>query len=258
MAAAALALFDEPGCEETARLWLERVSRELGKTRSLLGDDGASMEGFAYWAYGMEYLLKWTRYHNTLLIDGKGQSGEGSIYFPDNAKTFPWQQCLPRLIKAADNHLIADDASAYPASTGLRKFHRHLIYLKPSTVIIIDDIELAKPAKLELRFYPGGKLTATDEQNWRSSALRIHSTNAGVIAEEAFVFNRKKSAPREYIGISTHTASLTNAVILDWQKEIAGFVTVKDGIAEIQLNGQTLKIDLRLTAVPLPREPETK
>lgn len=61
LAAAALALFDEPDIADEARAWIELALEKFRRTEQVLGPDGASHEGVGYWSYGIEYMLKfWT------------------------------------------------------------------------------------------------------------------------------------------------------------------------------------------------------
>jgi hypothetical protein len=61
LAAAALAIFDEPGAGERAEAWLGLILEKYRRTEAALGPDGASHEGVGYWSYGAEYMLKFWR-----------------------------------------------------------------------------------------------------------------------------------------------------------------------------------------------------
>ncbi|WP_409342083.1 Ig-like domain-containing protein [Paenibacillus sp. MBLB4367] len=102
------------------------------------------------------YNYKYTSNQNTLLIDGKGQLGEGKLWFaaaePQSVKA------EPRILKAVStseySHMIGDAAQAYPSASTLKTYKRHLLYVKPDILIVVDDIETEQPKQLELRFYP--------------------------------------------------------------------------------------------------------
>jgi uncharacterized protein (TIGR03437 family) len=99
--------------------------------------------------------LKKTENHNTLLVNGQGQMGEGSEFFVLDpyllAKTYA------SILKAESHgnldYFVGEAAPAYPASSGVRQFTRHILYLKPSAVIVFDDIQLAQSSPMELRFH---------------------------------------------------------------------------------------------------------
>lgn len=102
------------------------------------------------------YRAKWTGQHNTLLIDGRGQLGEGQKWFQGSAPLAV--RARPHILKATSSqmvdHIVGDAAQAYPAELGLEQFHRHLLFVKPNVLIVADDIRLKQPKRLELRFHP--------------------------------------------------------------------------------------------------------
>ncbi len=98
---------------------------------------------------------KWTDQHNTLVIDGTGQLGEGHTWFSGI-------ECLlakarPRVVCASSNeqfdHIVGDVTAAYPKRLGLERFIRHLLFVKPDVLIVIDDIAVDKDRDLELRLH---------------------------------------------------------------------------------------------------------
>ncbi|OVE79697.1 hypothetical protein BVY01_01860 [bacterium I07] len=79
---------------------------------------------------------KHTRGHNTILINGKGQSFDTEDY--------GW---IPRFIDGKNvSYALADASNAY-SGTGLSLFQRHLIFLKPSIVLIYDELEADQDSK---------------------------------------------------------------------------------------------------------------
>ena len=57
------------------------------------------------------------------------------------------------------DYIVGEGAPAYPYEKGLQKFKRHLIFLKPNILIVVDDIALTASKPLELRFF-------TEQQNF--------------------------------------------------------------------------------------------
>jgi len=102
------------------------------------------------------YAWKQTDHHNTLLIDGRGQFGEGAQWFRglDAIRA----RAHPRITRAASapgvDEIAGDATAIYPAESGLRRFVRRVFLLKPDVAIVVDDIELDRPRRLELRFHP--------------------------------------------------------------------------------------------------------
>jgi len=102
------------------------------------------------------YAWKMTDQHNTLTIDGAGQLGEGSHWFrgidPLKAKAHP--RVTKAVSTAALDEIVGDATAIYPPASGLRKYVRRLLFLKPDVLIVADEIETDQPRQLELRFHP--------------------------------------------------------------------------------------------------------
>ncbi|MBT4484371.1 MAG: DUF4962 domain-containing protein, partial [Candidatus Latescibacteria bacterium] len=101
------------------------------------------------------YHDKWTDQHNTLLVDGRGQLGEGRPFF--NGDELMDVKARPRVINAVStlqlDHITGDATEAYPRDLGLRRYVRHLLFLKPNVLIVADDIALDEPKDMELLFH---------------------------------------------------------------------------------------------------------
>jgi hypothetical protein len=100
------------------------------------------------------YAWKQTSHHNTLLVDGFGQLGEdvqwfrGVDYIKANAE--------PSILSAAStadlDSIVADGTAAYAGR--VKRFIRRVCFLKPSVLIVVDEVEADNPKNLELRFHP--------------------------------------------------------------------------------------------------------
>ncbi len=102
------------------------------------------------------YAWKTTTNHNTLLIDGSGQQGGEEEWFR-GAKLL--ERCAKPTMLAVKSgeefdYMVGDGTEAYDPAIGLTKFKRHLVYAKPNTVFVIDEVEMNREAELELRFFP--------------------------------------------------------------------------------------------------------
>lgn len=93
-----------------------------------------------YIGYGDDHFKGWyihSRGHNTVLIDNKGQltgspDGYGQVIRYVHNERFTYSQ--------------GDASNAY-GDAGLTRFHRHVVLLRPSTVVIYDELEADHPAK---------------------------------------------------------------------------------------------------------------
>jgi hypothetical protein len=86
---------------------------------------------------------KHTRGHNGILIDGEGQ--------PFDAGAYGW---MPRFLHGKQiSYTVGDASHAYSASDlksidlGMKRFRRHYVMLRPSTIIIYDELEADHPAE---------------------------------------------------------------------------------------------------------------
>jgi len=137
----------------------------FGAGRWLMRDDG--------------HCWKWTGQHNTLLIDGRGQLGEGKQWFQGGQPLAA--KARPRILRATStatlDHMVGDATDAYPADLGLERFQRHLLFLKPDVLIVADDVRLTAPKALELRFHPDQQTGRRDGRAFlfegKSAALRL-------------------------------------------------------------------------------------
>jgi hypothetical protein len=172
------------------------------------------------------YQDKWTDRHNTLLIDGAGQLGEGHTWFDGT-------QCLlaksgPRTICANSgselDHIAGDATEAYPKQSGLERFVRHLLFVKPDVLIVIDDIALDRTADLELRLH-------TESSDCRKSdgcylvtanqvALRVDLLTRDNVKMDAANLpargSHSKGANLFTIRFTNHDAHWRNALALSW------------------------------------------
>lgn len=106
------------------------------------------------------YARKHTAYRNTVLVNGIGQTGECG-----EANGSDWFECsdlrrekrgpsLLRVDLGGDvDYMIGNVAPAYKPEAGLTRFLRHLIYLRPDTVVIVDELTAVIPSTFELWFH---------------------------------------------------------------------------------------------------------
>lgn len=172
------------------------------------------------------YHAKWTGQHNTLLIDGNGQLGEGAQWFQGS---IPLRlRSRPRIVRAGSapglDHIAGDATEAYPAASGLKRFVRHLLFVKPNVLIVVDDVEPAEPRRLELRFHPEATKATRDGAALvipgKRSVLRIEPLTAEdveVTAEEVRGEGRKgKELSLFTIRLCAERAQWRNAVAFSW------------------------------------------
>ena len=110
-------------------------------------------------AMGDPHFLEWhkhTQGHNGILIDGKGQ--------PFNAGAYGY---IPRFLNG--NHIsyaVGDASNAYAGHDegqnidhGMKGFKRHYLMLRPSTIVIYDELEADHPATWSWLLHNDNKMT---------------------------------------------------------------------------------------------------
>jgi hypothetical protein len=172
------------------------------------------------------YHPKWTGQHNTLLVNGRGQLGEGAEWF--NGSPALALKVKPKVLLAvstsAMDQVIGDATEAYPRDLGLRRFVRNLVFVKPDVLIVVDDIRMDKEAALELRFHPeqeavrdGNVFLATGKR----ATLRLEplvTEGIQIAAEPVPVPGQSGHAKTSLftIRLSTQRPQWRNAVALSW------------------------------------------
>lgn len=132
------------------------------------------------------YVYKDTAYHNTLLIDGRGQYGDQSEWFED----LPYRQrqqypCMERMEHHGQwDYCVANLLNAYPVELGLTILRRHLVYLRPATWILIDALESQSPVTPTALFHTGfalqesGAKVVAGRGEHAACTIRFHAPDA--------------------------------------------------------------------------------
>ncbi len=97
---------------------------------------------------GVQSPLQYTKHSTTILINGHGQIGDslkGSWIDATNRLTYnPHLQESYGATKF--DYVIGDASTAYQPADGMRRFKRHVLYIRPSTFVILDDLKAQNPA----------------------------------------------------------------------------------------------------------------
>lgn len=166
---------------------------------------------------------KQTANHNTLLVDGRGQLGEGHDDFlgeqPLAYKANPSTLCAES--HAGLDHVAGDAAAAYPPSCGLRKF-RDLLFVKPGVLIVVDDITTDRECNLELRFHmpsqpvrqgDGAYAVTVSDARLRILPVADEKVEVGPLPEN--VANTVRDASKG-LALRNKAAQWRNAVVFTW------------------------------------------
>ena len=105
-----------------------------------------------YIAYGDDHFKGWyihSRGHNTVLIDGKGQE-----FSPEG---YGW---IARYLHGERISYCLGDASRAYGGAGLKRFRRHVALLRPSTIVVYDELEAGRPAQWTWLLHSHEKMAA--------------------------------------------------------------------------------------------------
>lgn len=113
-----------------------------------------------------------TMSHNTVLIDGKGQTG---------AQTRgPWSA---RLVAFQENpeyvYMAGDATNAYAPDTGLQRFVRHILFMRGKYFVIYDELMADRPAGFQWLFHLNPDAGLQIDQS-RGFDLRVKDVNLRV------------------------------------------------------------------------------
>ena len=110
------------------------------------------------------YARKFTAYRNVALINGVGQTGEGGEWF--ECSQLRRERRGPAILRVQRgdgwDYVIGHCAPAYEPAAGVRRYLRHLLYLRPDTWVLVDEIETTVPARSEILFHNYGEEFQTD------------------------------------------------------------------------------------------------
>ena len=176
------------------------------------------------------YRSKWTGQHNTLLVDGQGQLGEGKEWF-DGTQPLA-VKARPRIVRVSSSadvdQMTGDATAAYPSDLGLRRHLRHLVFLKPDVLLVCDEVRTDKPRRLELCFHPESRQAERDGKAFvmrgAKSVLRLEplgeSSEVDVSAQDMPIEGRRGEQNQSMftIRLSKQAAVWRNVVALSWEK----------------------------------------
>ena len=132
-------------------------AREIGG-----GHGHPDVNSFQVYAYGKWLAIdpgyerpKWTRNHNTILVNGKGQLGEGQTWFDRKAvlEASATSAILKAEHRAGYDYTVGDAMNIYPPAAGLTRFRRHFIFVRPDFIVIVDELAAQGPSQFEWRMH---------------------------------------------------------------------------------------------------------
>jgi len=202
---------------------------------------------------------KWTHQHNTLLLDGRGQLGEGGDGFI--AREYLNVRARPRIVAAVStsqyDHIAGDATQAYPRGLGLKRFVRHLLFVKPDVLLVLDDVLCESQRDMELRFHPESAICETAGD---SSAIVGERTilamdlltpkDVTIRTERLPAKDAKTKGEMVTIRYSRTGHQWRNAVALSWsgvqKKPLAVMMQTTGDVSKFLIDGRTITFDWEL------------
>ncbi|MCX6630444.1 MAG: DUF4962 domain-containing protein, partial [Candidatus Solibacter sp.] len=109
------------------------------------GHGHPDVNSFQVYAYG-----KWLAI-DPVLVNGKGQLGEGQTWF--DRKAVLAAHATSTIIKAghraAYDYVLGDAMNIYPPAAGLTRFRRHFVFVKPDFIVVVDELAAERPSRFE-------------------------------------------------------------------------------------------------------------
>jgi len=175
------------------------------------------------------YMVKQTSYHNSLIVDGKGQIGGGKPYYDGTAaiKAKATAKILWAKSEPAMDQFAGDATRAYPPELGIQRFIRRIAFIKPNVLIVADNIELAGSHEMELLFHPEQPTVQEAAANDRfistsgkNKLLLTLLTDAGVSASistvKAQMSHGGAPTPMQAISLKKTACQWQNVVAISW------------------------------------------
>ena len=101
---------------------------------------------------GLQSPVHRTRNSTTMLVNGQGQIGDstkGLWPLPSNKFDMNPHLADTFMLKSVD-YVIGDATTSYPSTLGLTRFQRHVLYVRPDFVLLLDDMRATSPSTYTL------------------------------------------------------------------------------------------------------------
>jgi hypothetical protein len=222
----------------------------FGAGQFLLRDDGYATR-------------KLTAQHNTLLVNGVGQMFEGQSVEWSYSPSYPVPSPQPTL-KVIYTSPIADywvghGSACYVPSLGLIRFNRHVVFVKPDILVIIDYLATAAKADFTLLWHSGEPFVQVGTSQsfvatYNSTALRatIVLPDGGSTAlgtREFYVSVSPTPLVVPELAVTVSAASAQAGVLFAWGAHSgAGLVTLtrmSGTVWVIETSDQTISVDMK-------------
>ena len=213
------------------------------------------------------YADKFTANHNTLLVNGKGQLGEGSDWLKEIAYMEYGAEPFMKVVVSTDvyDYIVGDATEAYAPDLGVYTYERNVLWLKQEQVLlVVDNIIAEDGTHLELRwstslkqvFEVAGGYMAVGKNNVMSiypftkSAATTYETvvlNADDVTYEGDILRQ------QYVG-----SNWQNAIAFSWndtglETAEVRYLNAGNNVHKFGVNGKTYAIDVSTNKVTVTK-----
>ncbi len=143
--------------------------------------------GERYPQHGSPFHTKYTRLaeaHNTLLFNGMGQESKNA---QANGKIIDFKS-LPHIGYAA-----GDAQKAY--GTSVKKFVRHILLIRPSLILVVDEVETNEPGSIDWLLHSKEKFDMNEEEQQLSVDRMDENMKVSLMSKEGFDFSQSNEWP---------------------------------------------------------------
>ncbi|MBE7464981.1 MAG: heparinase II/III family protein [Planctomycetes bacterium] len=172
---------------------------------------------------------KRTDHHNTVLVDGFGQLGEGMKWY--NVNRVLHEDGYGEVLSFADDgqtvSWVGECGRDYVIEAKLKSFRRHVLYARPDLLVVADELEAAEPREFtQLWHSPTPIVAQNGGKNWgftqgRAALSVLPVLNADPAGAATVLARRQELADLTEKGKSQEELRVTSGRALKWR-----FVTV--------------------------------
>lgn len=102
-----------------------------------------------------DYSYKLTKHENTVMVNGVGQRGDDRQW--SDSTEFYQKKLAPAILHAESHdtfdYAVGDATAAYRPESGLTRFRRHVLFLKPDCWVILDELAADRPSTFEAMYH---------------------------------------------------------------------------------------------------------
>jgi len=152
---------------------LEKYSHDVGGGH--MCPDAGSLQIFAHGnrlIVDDRYSAKFTDQQNTVIINGNGQTGEGQDWFESVRvrKEKRGASILRVETHGSWDNVIGNVAPAYDPELGVRRFLRHVLYIRPDCWVLVDELATEGVSTFDLYFHADQPFMPAGDSRFLSKA----------------------------------------------------------------------------------------